>query len=762
MAMTVTRLKAIVGADTSPAEKKLRGFGNFAKQTLSTALGFAVAQGGAALVRGFTGMVREGLQATATFERMKMSLTALAAKEIKSAHAGMSMTDALAAAKQLAAELFQWAKKLAIQSPFSAEGVVNTMRTAIAYGFTSKQAKTLTQAMIDFASATGASEGVMNQVALALGQIKAKGHLAGQELLQLVNAGVPVNDILGDMGYTLDDVSKGLVDSKSFMEAFTKYMDENFGGAAKRQAESWAGLMNTFDDLKKQGLAAFFKGLLEAIKPFVTAFADWLQGPGLAKLQAWGKALGNFANDAIAAFGGLKALLAGDFSKLSGVLYKFGAPKWVRESVMDLASKLGRLKDTVRGLFSGKLDFGGLAGKANPVLKFFSSLKDVFHLYGPKIAAQAKATLQRVWEALQGAFEDAKERIGPWVDDLLGTITDWFAEYGPVLAEAAQNLMRWWGEAAQNLMRWFGAAFSFLASQVGPVLDVVLPILKGFVDVFLGIVATIAQVINGDWSGAWATLKQTAAKALADLWKALTELFDLVLGWLGTSWPQFLAMWKGIWGQARFLVAHWKDVVALLWQALWDSLKAKLSNAWAGMKLLWAKAQDAITTKVQEWIGGLKKKWDGMKRALTNTLQEMVQAVQDKVSDMKAKGKAFIQGLWDGIKEKVEGLIAYLQDKLGAILDLLDKIWGISSPSKEMRKRGQFLMEGLRQGLEVAYRGTNWAQYFSLGGASLALAGAGGAGGGIGVVNIHIDGAQDPEAVAREVMRALRLNGLAM
>ena len=136
--------------------------------------------------------------------------------------------------------------------------------------------------------------------------------------------------------------------------------------------------------------------------------------------------------------------------------------------------------------------------------------------------------------------------------------------------------------------------------------------------------------------------------------------------------------------------------------------------------------------------------------------------MQDKVSDMKAKGKAFIQGLWDGIKEKVEGLIAYLREKLGAILDLLDKIWGISSPSKEMHKRGQFLMEGLRQGLEAAYRGTDWAQYFSLDGASLTLAGAGGAGGGIGTVNIHIDGAQDPDAVAREVMKALRLNGLAM
>jgi len=148
--------------------------------------------------------------------------------------------------------------------------------------------------MLDFAAATGASGHVMNSIALALGQIRAKGKLAGQEILQLVNAGIDVQGILAKMGYTLEDVSKGLVSADEFMAAFVKTMEEDFGGASKRQAETFTGLLNSLDDLKKLGLRAFFGGLYESMKPLISGMVEWLQGPGLERLESWGQTLGRF------------------------------------------------------------------------------------------------------------------------------------------------------------------------------------------------------------------------------------------------------------------------------------------------------------------------------------------------------------------------------------------------------------------------------------------------------------------------------------
>jgi tape measure domain-containing protein len=99
----------------------------------------------------------------------------------------------------------------------------------------------------------------MSRIALALGQIEAKGKLSGQEILQLVNAGLPVVQILAEaFGKTTAEVtamvSDGLVPANQAIEAITEYIENNFAGAAERQATTWAGLMGTFEDLKNMGL----------------------------------------------------------------------------------------------------------------------------------------------------------------------------------------------------------------------------------------------------------------------------------------------------------------------------------------------------------------------------------------------------------------------------------------------------------------------------------------------------------------------------
>jgi tape measure domain-containing protein len=139
----------------------------------------------------------------------------------------------------------------------------------------------------------------MSRIALALGQIEAKGKLSGQEILQLVNAGLPVIQILAEaFGKTTAEVtamvSDGLVPANQAIEAITEYIENNFAGAAERQATTWAGLMGTFEDLKNMGLREFFGGLFDVIQPLAVEFSTWLQGEGMEKLREWGTTLGEF------------------------------------------------------------------------------------------------------------------------------------------------------------------------------------------------------------------------------------------------------------------------------------------------------------------------------------------------------------------------------------------------------------------------------------------------------------------------------------
>lgn len=261
----------------------------------SAAAGFIIRDVIMAIGRSIVNLGKQAMEATAEWERMGLSMQSLVARELRAADSTLTMSDALEKAGVRTQELLGWVQKLAIQSPFNAAGIQTAFQTALTYGFTSKAAQRLTQNMVDFAAATGKGVPDMGRVALALGQIKQVGHLAGTEMRQLTEAGVPVIDILASMGKNLDDVSNKTVDANAFIEAFSQSIEHDFGGAAARQTNTWAGLINSFDDLKKIGLRTLFKGIFDQLQPLAAKFAEWLQGPGMIMLENMGKWIGNAA-----------------------------------------------------------------------------------------------------------------------------------------------------------------------------------------------------------------------------------------------------------------------------------------------------------------------------------------------------------------------------------------------------------------------------------------------------------------------------------
>lgn len=221
------------------------------------------------------------------------------------------------AKKQAVAEsqkLLKWIEKLAVQSPFSQEDVAKSIKMAMAYGFQSEEAKRLTTANINFAAATGASGEQMERVALAMGQIRAKGRLMGGEMLQLTEAGIPMRDILIESGkvagLTADNFDKmqekGLIPAKAAMEAYTEYVEKNFTTAAKDQAGSLSGLIASLGDLKDIALRDFFGGIFRAAQPYLDKFVAVLGDPNIqANIKAIGENIGTFVGGALSSIFGL-------------------------------------------------------------------------------------------------------------------------------------------------------------------------------------------------------------------------------------------------------------------------------------------------------------------------------------------------------------------------------------------------------------------------------------------------------------------------
>lgn len=266
------------------------------------------------LGQSIAGAAGEALTAYASYERLGSSLQSLVAREIVSSGGAKDLASAQGLAAGKAQELLGWVQQLAVQSPFEQEQVAKAFKTATAYGFVANSALTLqeqqkqgvitsqrlTQAMIDFASGSGADAYAMDRIALALGQIKARGKLAGGEVLQLVEAGIPVRDILAKaFGTTTDKVvemqEKGLIPADKAINAIVTSLEQDFGGAAARQAGTFSGLISSLNDIKTVGLREFFTGTFQAIQPYLNTFVSTLSSPEmLANIKNIGTQVGTF------------------------------------------------------------------------------------------------------------------------------------------------------------------------------------------------------------------------------------------------------------------------------------------------------------------------------------------------------------------------------------------------------------------------------------------------------------------------------------
>lgn len=302
----------VVEAKTSAAEKGLMSVSNLLKKVSGDGRGlqdvFAGVLGANLLQQAIGGLRNLGVEAVrsyASYERLGMSLQSLAAREALSSGAARNMAEAMEMSAGRAKDLLGWTQQLAIKSPFTQSGVASAFRMAQAYGFTSKEAQRLTQAMIDFAAGSGASEDTMGRIALALGQVRAAGKLTGMEMRQLTEAGLPVTQILADaFGMTTEQVidlrEKGLIPAKQAIEAIVQALERDFGGAAARQSETFAGLISSLQDIKDIGLREFFEGTADAIRPLMTTMVEAFQTREVQqRIKELGAAFGEFVADVV-------------------------------------------------------------------------------------------------------------------------------------------------------------------------------------------------------------------------------------------------------------------------------------------------------------------------------------------------------------------------------------------------------------------------------------------------------------------------------
>lgn len=178
------------------------------------------------------------------------------------------------------------------KSPFNTIEIVGITQQMMNMGWTAKQVLPDLEVIGDWAASMGKGEEGIQRVTLALGQMRQKGKLSSEEMLQLTEAGVSGWDYLASsLGKTIPEVRKmaedGEIDVNTAIRGILKGMEEFKGAAAATSDRTVRGIMGQIGSLIDtyiklpwgEGLSKGFKEGLGEVRDILDAnkevFKDW-------------------------------------------------------------------------------------------------------------------------------------------------------------------------------------------------------------------------------------------------------------------------------------------------------------------------------------------------------------------------------------------------------------------------------------------------------------------------------------------------------
>ncbi len=143
--------------------------------------------------------------------------------------------------------------QFAAKTPFEMPGLMRGSRMLLAFGFQAKEIIPMMTAVGDSVAALGGGEFEIQRVVRALGQMRARGRVSGQEMMQLAELGIPVWEILAkEIGVSIPEAmrlaSQGAIDGMTGVNALLAGMGGRFEGAMEAQSKTIIGMWSTIRD----------------------------------------------------------------------------------------------------------------------------------------------------------------------------------------------------------------------------------------------------------------------------------------------------------------------------------------------------------------------------------------------------------------------------------------------------------------------------------------------------------------------------------
>lgn len=237
---------------------------------------------------------------------------------------------------------------------------------------------------------------------------------------------------------------------------------------------------------------------------------------------------------------------------------------------------------------------GGLGALAAPILL----VAGVIALLWTQ-SENFRNSISGVVEAVSGKFMEIWDKLAPKIQPLIDAVLRFGEALGNFLAPIIERI----GPIFLGLLDIIGTVLGFIIDQV---------------TLFF---TFLADILSGDFEGAWEAFKQM----WVNLYNFIGELFTKLRLWLGEIftqlWEWLLSVFQGIWDQITETAATvWQnlvnwfhiiwDPIAAWWSALWESIVAWFNMVWAQITAVAQATWTALVTAFHFFWDPIVQAWN--------------------------------------------------------------------------------------------------------------------------------------------------------
>lgn len=560
----------------------------------------------------------------------------------------------------------QWMKDFAKQTPFDYASIDQSATAMMGMGLSIKEVNKWLPTLGDASAVLGGGSETVQGLAMALGQMNAKGKVSAEEMQQLAERGVNAWQMLADgMGMTQAEVRKlsedGKLLAKDALPLIYEGMQKTFGGGTQNLMKSTTGqamlAQENFKTLSGTLTQGAFQWFGANVLPLINQGLEWLTQTFSGGLLSGFQNLWNSSTQAKIAL----TLLAG---VIAGVL--IGALVLIAPAVASAVVA-----------FAPFLAIGmAVAGLAYIIMNYWQPIKTWFVNTFGEIATAFANFFTGIWTLVQPFLS----MIVSYIGEKLAQMKQFWNENGAMIMQAVQNVWGFISGFISTTLNVILAIFNFVFPAIKFIVMSVWETIKGLIDgalqFIMGVVQVFAGLFTGNWSKLWEGIKNMFFGAIQFIWNYVQLFFGAkILGVLGKFASKGFNYIKSFGSKAGNAI---KSFASKVWNAFTSMVSKVIGKISSWVSSMAGKIDDFVyrilgkITSFNTDLGLLfTRGWEAVKGIVKKGLQMAVDAIKGMFKTFLSAGKGLLEAFKDGIKKGLNKAVDAVKSGMNKIRDFL-------------------------------------------------------------------------------------------